>query len=260
MSHPFGDLLTQYLHRKHGLSQAKLAAGILQTPSIISEMSQGKRLTGPQARQRLTEIIDWLQQQGALASLDDANALLRVAGMAALQERDANEAKLIRKLASNTSTQTNAPLRQSFDASAAARVVHAIPTLLPRHNLPTQLTPFIGRAEQIAQLVQQLSTRRLLTLTGAGGVGKTRLALQVAEKLFTGFADGVWFVDLAPLTDPGSVIQRILDLFRLPEQPDRSSQAALTGYLSSKHLLLILDNCEHLIAACAELAEAPKGR
>lgn len=256
MSHPFGDLLTQYLHRKHGLSQSKLAAGILQTPSIISEMSQGKRLTGTQARQRLTEIIDWLQQQGALESLDDANALLRVAGMAALQERDANEAKLIRKLASNTSTQTNAPLRQSFDAAAAARVVHAIPTLLPPHNLPTQLTPFIGRAEQIAQLVQQLSTRRLLTLTGAGGVGKTRLALQVAEKLFTGFADGVWFVDLAPLTDPGSVIRRILDLFRLPEQPDRSPLAALTAYLSSRHLLLILDNCEHLIVTCAELAEA----
>src|SRR5215510_216451 len=66
MSHPFGDLLTQYLHRKHGLSQSKLAAGILQSPSIISDMSQGKRLYGPQARERVTAIIAWLQQQDAL--------------------------------------------------------------------------------------------------------------------------------------------------------------------------------------------------
>jgi hypothetical protein len=82
MSHPFGDLLAQHLHRKHGLSQAKLAAGILQTPSIISEMCQGKRLRGPQARERVTAIIAWLQQQGALATLDEANALLSAAGMA----------------------------------------------------------------------------------------------------------------------------------------------------------------------------------
>ena len=76
MSHPFGDLLTQYLHRKHGLSQAKLAAGLLQAPSIISEMCHGKRLHGPQARERVTAIIAWLRQQGALTTLDEANALL----------------------------------------------------------------------------------------------------------------------------------------------------------------------------------------
>jgi len=98
MSHPLGDLLTQYLHRKRGLSQAKLAAGILQTPSIISDMSQGKRLSGPQARERVTAIIDWLQQQGAVATLDEANTLLNAAGMAPLQERAVNEAILLRKL------------------------------------------------------------------------------------------------------------------------------------------------------------------
>lgn len=85
MSHPFGDLLTQHLHRKHGLSQAKLAAGILQPPSIISEMCQGKRLHGPQARERVLAIIGWLQQQGALTILDEADALLRATGMAPLQ-------------------------------------------------------------------------------------------------------------------------------------------------------------------------------
>ncbi len=249
MSHPVGDLLTQHLHRKHGLSQSKLAAGILQSPSIITDMSQGKRLNGPQARERVTAIINWLQQQGALEILDEANALLNAASMAPLQERAANEASLIRKL----SAPAHQPHRQSLDAPPAVPRASGTP---PRHNLPLQLTPFVGRAEQIAQLVQQLQTRRLLTLTGAGGVGKTRLALAVAAQLLDEFADGIWFIDLAPLTNPGAALQRILDHFGVPEQPDRSRLAMVTAYLSAKQLLLIFDNCEHLIDACAELAEA----
>ena len=74
MSHPFGDQIAQHLYRKHGLSQAKLAEGILQDLSIISEMSQGKRLNGPQAHERVTTIIGWLQQQGTLTNLDEANS------------------------------------------------------------------------------------------------------------------------------------------------------------------------------------------
>jgi len=248
VSHPFGDLLTHYLHRKHGLSQAKLAAGILQTPSIISEMSQGKRLSGPQARERVTAIIRWLQQQGVLTSLDEANALLNAAGISSLQERAPDEAHLIRNLS------IQAAQRQSLALETQPPQSRASPAR-PRHNLPAQLTPFIGRAEQIALLVQHLQTRRLLTLTGAGGVGKTRLAIEVAARLLARFSDGVWFVDLAPLTDPNAIPQRILDLWRVPEQPERSPLEALIAYLSAKETLLILDNCEHLIGACAELAE-----
>jgi len=249
MSHPFGDLLTQHLHRKHGLSQSKLAAGILQSPSIITDMSQGKRLNGPQARQRVTAILGWLQQQGALAILDEANALLNAAGMAPLQERDTAEAILIQKL----SAQASANQRPLADAPSTLARSSYTP---PRHNLPPQLTPFIGRTEQIMQLVQQCQTRRLLTLTGAGGVGKTRLALQVATQLLDSFTDGVWLIDLAPITNPALLLQRILDHFGLPEQPDRPRLAMVTAYLSTKQLLLILDNCEHLIDACAELTEA----
>ena len=249
MSHPFGDLLTQHLHRKHGLSQSKLAAGILQSPSIITDMSQGKRLNGPQARERVTAIINWLQQQRALEILDEANALLNAAGMSPLQERDTAEAILIQKL----SAQASANQRPLADAPSTLARSSYTP---PRHNLPPQLTPFIGRSEQIAQLVQQFQTRRLLTLTGAGGVGKTRLALEVANQLCAEFADGIWLIDLAPLTNPASALQRILDHFGLPEQPDRPRLAMVTAYLSTKQLLLILDNCEHLIDACAELAEA----
>lgn len=247
MSHPFGDLLTQHLHRKHGLSQAKLAAGILQPPSIISEMCQGKRLHGPQARERVTAIITWLQQQGALATLAEANTLLNAAGMSALHQAAATEASLLQKLA--------APVVAPSLPGTEAALPRPPLRLTPTSNLPTALTPFIGRGAQIAHLVQLLQTQRLLTLTGAGGVGKTRLALAVATRLCANFADGVWFVDLAPLTDAIAVPQRILDLWRVPEQPERSPLEALTAYLQTKTALLILDNCEHLIGACAALAE-----
>lgn len=246
MSHPFGDLLAQHLHRKHGLSQAKLAAGILQPPSIISEMCQGKRLRGLQARERVTAIITWLQQQGALTTLDEANILLHTTGMAPLHERNAAEAILIRRLSAQA---------QPHLVVEALTAVQSPSVTAPRHNLPTQLTPFIGRGEQIAQLVDHLKTHRLLTLTGAGGVGKTRLAIEVATQVIANFADGVWFVDLVPLTNSEAIPQRILDLWRVPEQPERSPLEALIVYLSTKETLLILDNCEHLIGACAALAE-----
>jgi predicted ATPase len=247
VSHPFGDLLTQYLHRKHGLSQGKLAAGILQAPSIISEMCQGKRLRGAQERERVTAILAWLQQQDALTTLEEANALLSAAGMAPLQERDAAEAFLIHTLCAQA---------QPPPLSIAAAVLALQRSPAPRrHNLPTALTAFVGRREQIAQLVQHLQTHRLLTLTGAGGVGKTRLALAVAAQVVDRFADGVWFVDLAPLTDPYAIPQRILDLWGVPEQSAATPLATLIAYLSPKQTLLLLDNCEHLIGACAELME-----
>jgi len=247
VSHPFGDLLTQHLHRKHGLSQAKLAAGILQTPSIISEMCQGKRLRGPQARERVTAIIAWLQQQSALTTLDEANALLTATGMEPLHECDATETMLSRRLSAQTPPQPY-PAVETRPA-----IQHSLATL--RHNLPTALTPFVGRAEQIALLAHYLQTHRLLTVTGAGGVGKTRLSIEVAARVLASFVDGVWFVDLTPLTDPTAIPQRILDLWRVPEQPERSSLETLTAYLSAKQTLLILDNCEHLITACAAMAQ-----
>jgi hypothetical protein len=99
LGHPFGDLISQYLHRKHGLSQARLAEGILQPPSVISEMCQGKRLTGPQARERVIAIAGWLAQQGALETLDEADRLLGAAGMSALREGKPVDTELMRRLA-----------------------------------------------------------------------------------------------------------------------------------------------------------------
>jgi predicted ATPase/DNA-binding CsgD family transcriptional regulator len=101
-----------------------------------------------------------------------------------------------------------------------------------------------------------LEDSRLLTLTGAGGCGKTRLALATAGELSEGFEEGVWLVELAPLADPSLVAQAVAAILGVREQPGRSLTEMLSSYLGSKKLLLVLDNCEHLIEACAELAEA----
>ncbi|HET7091269.1 MAG TPA: tetratricopeptide repeat protein [Anaerolineae bacterium] len=125
----------------------------------------------------------------------------------------------------------------------------------PRSNLPAPSTRFIGRESEMAEVKRLLSNTRLLTLTGAGGTGKTRLSLQVAADLLDSFADGVWLVELAPLSDPVLIPQSVATTLGVREVPGRPLMVALTDYLRAKHLLLILDNCEHLIDACAHLAD-----
>src|SRR5688572_18383885 len=123
------------------------------------------------------------------------------------------------------------------------------------NNLPMQLTSFVGREQALAELGQLLARTRLLTLTGAPGVGKTRLALQLAIQALETYADGVWVVELAPLADPGLVPQAIAEVLGIQEQAGRPLLSTLTETLRRHQLLLVLDNCEHLVAACAELAE-----
>jgi len=124
------------------------------------------------------------------------------------------------------------------------------------HNLPVQLTTFIGRERELSEVKRLLTSHRLLTLTGAGGVGKTRLSLQVAADLIETFTDGVWLVELAPLIDPSLLPQAVASTLGVKEKPGQPLLlTALTNYLRGKHLLLILDNCEHLVTACARLAE-----
>ncbi len=124
------------------------------------------------------------------------------------------------------------------------------------NNLPLQLTSFIGREREIAEVTRLLTTTRLLTLTGSGGCGKTRLAIRAAEGLLDEYADGAWFVDLAPLSDPALIPQTVASVFDLNESRDISPTDLLKNYLRAKNLLLVLDNCEHLILACAELCDA----
>ena len=170
MSHPFGDLLSQHLHRKHGLSQSKLAAGILQEPAIITHMCKGERLTGPQARERVLAIVGWLHKQGALSKLGEANALLMAAGLAPLRTADPTEAGLVRQL------------------SHSAHLAHPAPTP-PTNNAPRLIASefsLVGRQTEWEMLCAAWRTAvhsqaHVVAIAGEAGIGKTRLA----EELLT---------------------------------------------------------------------------
>ena len=123
------------------------------------------------------------------------------------------------------------------------------------NNLPVELTSFIGREKEIAEVKQQLIDHRLVTLTGSGGTGKTRLSLQVAADLLDQFPHGIWFVELAPLTDPKLVSQTILSTIGLNEQPGTPPLELLKEYLHGKKSLIVLDNCEHLIEASSRVTD-----
>jgi non-specific serine/threonine protein kinase len=135
----------------------------------------------------------------------------------------------------------------------------------PPHNLRLALTSFVGRTKALGEIKRLLATTRLLTLTGVGGSGKTRLALQVASAVLSPpeeqpanvhFADGVWWVDLVPLRDPALVVQAVATVLQVREQPGRSLKETLVEFLRTKQTLLVFDNCEHLVDACAELGGA----
>jgi predicted ATPase/DNA-binding SARP family transcriptional activator/DNA-binding CsgD family transcriptional regulator len=124
------------------------------------------------------------------------------------------------------------------------------------NNLPTSLTSFVGREKALSEVKRLLSMTRLLTLTGAGGSGKSRFALEVARDLLGAYPDGVWLVELAPLLDPALVPQAVARALGVREQPGRSLTDTLTDHLRAKDFLLVVDNCEHLVDAAARLAEA----
>ena len=123
-------------------------------------------------------------------------------------------------------------------------------------HLPVQLTSFIGRGAQIDGVRQTLATDRLVTLTGAGGVGKTRLAIQVASQTTNDFSDGAWYVDLAPIADPDLVPVAMAGALGLPDQPGHSPTETLVRFMPRRRMLVVLDNCEHLLDAIAELTTA----
>ena len=123
----------------------------------------------------------------------------------------------------------------------------------PQHNLPAALTSFVGRDEEIAALTGLLLDHRLVTLTGVGGVGKTRLAQEVARRSLDQHPDGVWRVELAPVTDPAAITESVASIFPLPDRADQPLRVTLVAYLRNRDLLLVLDNCEHLLYAASRL-------
>ena len=144
------------------------------------------------------------------------------------------------------------------DAPAAAFTPTRTPDR-PLGNLPLERTSFVGREAEVAEIERLLPERQLLTLCGPGGAGKTRLALAAARYLVEGFDDGVWWIELAPVSDPGLVPRVAASALGAPEAPDRSPTEDLVEHLRARKTLLVLDNCEHLIEACADLADALLG-
>jgi predicted ATPase/DNA-binding SARP family transcriptional activator len=135
-------------------------------------------------------------------------------------------------------------------------VVVAEKRTVPRKtNLPVPITSFIGREKEVDQITRLLGKNRLVTLTGSGGVGKTRLAIQSSNRLLDKFKDGVWWIDLVGLSDPALVSQAVAKVMDLHEVPNQPLIETLVGELRTKQVLLVLDNCEHLILACAQLAD-----
>jgi len=125
----------------------------------------------------------------------------------------------------------------------------------PPGNLPAELSSFVGRRREVTEVRQLLSRSRLVTLTGPGGVGKTRLALRVAETASRAFHDGVWLVELASVSEPGNVAEAMAGSLHVPEQSGRAPEDALAAFLSSRELVLLVDNCEHVMETCSGLLE-----
>ncbi len=121
------------------------------------------------------------------------------------------------------------------------------------HNLPAQLTSFVGRVGQVDEVRKLLLGNRLVTLTGAGGAGKTRLAVEIAAQLPDQFTDGVWWVDLAAVADPVVVSLTVARTLGLPDQPGRSPLETVQRFVGDRKILLLLDNCEHLLDACGDV-------
>ena len=122
-------------------------------------------------------------------------------------------------------------------------------------NLPKDRTRFIGRNQELKDCVHLLESSRLLTLAGLGGCGKTRLAIKVAEKLAGKFPGGVWFVDLAPLTEASRVESAVAQVLGLREEAGKDLNEVIASYIADQKLLLVLDNCEHLLSSCAEFVD-----
>jgi non-specific serine/threonine protein kinase len=139
---------------------------------------------------------------------------------------------------------------------SSGEAAHTAAALAGLNNLPAQVSSFIGRDAELAEVRRLVGGSRLVTLTGAGGAGKTRLALHVAADLLDGSGEGVWFADLAPLADPDLVAVTVADVLGVRQEPGRPVLETLAEAVGGRSLLILLDNCEHVIGASAKLADA----
>ncbi|MBV9357694.1 MAG: helix-turn-helix domain-containing protein, partial [Chloroflexi bacterium] len=225
VSEPFGAVL-QRQRLLAGLSQAELAERAGLSRRGITDLERGARRTPhPATASRLAEALNLPQAE---------RALLLVA------------ARRHQPAAEDSSPSTDAHRANAGQAATAGSA---------RARLPTQLTSFIGRRRELADARRLLPSTRLLTLTGPGGSGKTRLGLQLAAEVAADFPDGVWFVPLAPIRDPALVLPSIALILGLQDSRERPLVEYLTSHLREKVALLVLDNFEQLLPAAPVLAQ-----
>jgi len=232
----FGDLL-KYLRRRARLTQRELCIAVGYSEAQISRLEQNQR---PPDIAALTALFI-----PALYVEDEPEVVARLMELAAQARGESpTDERVI-----------------TFSQSVRQEVLENIRTIEENvlNNLPIQLTSFVGRELEIAEishlLDQEMGKARLVTLIGSGGCGKTRLALETAKRLVDTFRDGVWLIELAPISDPNLVLQTIASALGIPESRDSTPASTLTKYLRAKETLLVLDNCEQVVAATAQLAK-----
>jgi predicted ATPase/transcriptional regulator with XRE-family HTH domain len=224
----FGELLRDH-RRAVGLTQAELAERAGVSPRSISGLER---------------------EDAHIPRRDTVDLLVQALGLEG-PARQAFEAIVDRRRGPRLNPNPGATPAQrpvKRESSIAERAVEPL-----KHNLPRSLTSFVGREHELTELTHVLPTAPLLTLVGAGGVGKTRLAQELVGNHLERYVDGSWLVELAGLADPSLLPGAVAAAVGLRDVHARSITTILTDYLSTKHVLLVLDNCEHLVEACAEL-------
>ena len=196
-------------------------------------------------------------------TLEEAHvALMRLHALTGRPEQAIAQYERLRDtLLRSLGTEPGATTRRLRDEIAAGRLLQRPPDSSPassdarRHNVPAPRTSFVGRERETVEVKRTLAMTRLLTLTGAGGSGKTRLALEVARDLVSAYPDGVWLVELAPLFEPALVAQEVAGALGVQGRPGQALTDTLVEALGDKEMLLVVDNCEHLVEAAAQLVD-----
>ncbi len=249
----FREAIQEY-NRFIGKSQKDLAVAVGLHPNVLSTKLNGSgndRLTYPEIKRIIATLISW-KAISARTEVLELLALVHLKETAlTLDEWNNSPFNQLETSANGHNLPQTDSLPRQVAANSVAKIV---PKERTPNNLPYQLTSFIGREKEIAEIRGILAISRLVTLTGAGGSGKTRLALKVAGEVVGDYKDGVWLVELAQLTDDRFVARNVAQILGLSEDPSISYTNRLIDYLGKMDLLLILDNCEHLIEACATLA------
>ena len=228
----FGDLL-KYLRRRARLTQREVAIAVGYSEAQISRLEQNVR--PPELASVMALFVP------ALYIDDEPEIIARLMQLAA----QARGETLPEQGVISFATSTKREVTQSIEVQEEIK-----------NNLPLSWTSFIGRMDETGAIRQALQGKaRLVTLAGTGGCGKTRLALHAAETLIAHYEDGVWFIDLASIMNPDYVTQAVLTTLGAPDARETNSAASLLKFLRTRHLLLILDNCEQIISAAAQLAE-----